>query len=894
MPPPFRQITLAAFDSLLQEFPFQRRINAVHMHHTWRPNRAQYRGHDSIVGMWRYHTVDNGWRDIAQHLTIGPDGSLWLGRNWNQTPVSATGHNGSAAAGPFMFEMVGDFDRGRDPFEGPQRDAALRVIALVQRRFDLPVGSLRFHNQMSPKSCPGTAISYAETLAAVQALRDHEGVGTETLAAGPVSPGAAMGDAFILLGDDDTAGAAPAADLLPGDDAAADAPADTASAPPADPLRAAPAPGEVQDLILALLRGDRLDALRPRESADAELPEGEGPAADAAVPGRFGAGAVTLGGTEAPWFGPVITTDMKEALRPHVINLSRGRFSTGGLFQTDAEDVDAIFGEDLERAVAGRDAANPLRLVIWAHGGLVAEAHGLQIAYKHVGWWNSNGVYPLYFVWETGLLEALGRLITGRSGGEEGVVTDRVTEFTDGRIEALARVAQGPAIWSDMKQSARLAVDPYDGGASYVARKLGAFCRRHPGAVELHAAGHSAGAIFHASFLPAAFDLGVPSFKTLALLAPAIRVDRFKERLAPHIGAGQGIERVALFTMNRLRELDDNCVRVYRKSLLYLIYHALEERPETPILGLELCLRADPALKALFGLGGAVPAAGEVSWSKTLPGAPPRCRSESISHGGFDDDAATMDSVLRRILDQDRIPRPYAESATRAGAAVAGSAPATDFIAGEEAPAPGAQEGFGVPFDVLDAFERVAEMTPDAAERSVFGLEVPAAPDGLTVGFGPNARGADVTAFSHQVLRDIMRRAGVTSVVISSTSRSPADQARVMMANLERFGVAHQLRLYGPAGDRVIEVYRQAKQAGRDAAAIKALMATEIVRVGPTRVSRHAADPRVLNVFDVAPSSVARRDAFEQAVRAERRVAKFLTPPGDPGYHLEIPQPQQG
>jgi hypothetical protein len=68
-------------------------------------------------------------------------------------------------------------------------------------------------------------------------------------------------------------------------------------------------------------------------------------------------------------------------------------------------------------------------------------------------------------------------------------------------------------------------------------------------------------------------------------------------------------------------------------------------------------------------------------------------------------------------------------------------------------------------------------------------------------------------------------------------------------------------------------------------------MTREILRIGPTRVSRHAADPRVLNVFDVAPSSVARRAAFERAVRADRRVARFLIPPQDPGYHLEIPQP---
>jgi hypothetical protein len=45
-------------------------------------------------------------------------------------------------------------------------------------------------------------------------------------------------------------------------------------------------------------------------------------------------------------------------------------------------------------------------------------------------------------------------------------------------------------------------------------------------------------------------------------------------------------------------------------------------------------------------------------------------------------------------------------------------------------------------------------------------------------------------------------------------------------------------------------------------------------------------------VFDVAPSSIRDRPAFEEAVGGERRVAKFLVPPSDPGYHLEIPQPQ--
>ena len=160
----------------------------------------------------------------------------------------------------------------------------------------------------------------------------------------------------------------------------------------------------------------------------------------------------------------------------------------------------------------------------------------------------------------------------------------------------------------------------------------------------------------------------------------------------------------------------------------------------------------------------------------------------------------------------------------------------------------------------------------------------------VTIEFGPNTNSKDVTEFSKQVLEDILRAAGLKKAVISTTSRSPADQARVMFNNIEEKGVAAQKSLYGPFGDQVIDVYVASKAAGKTPDQIKADMTARIVAVGPTNVSHHAADPNVLNVFDVAPSSIANRAAFEQAVRADVRVKKFLVPPSDPGYHLEIPQ----
>jgi hypothetical protein len=159
--------------------------------------------------------------------------------------------------------------------------------------------------------------------------------------------------------------------------------------------------------------------------------------------------------------------------------------------------------------------------------------------------------------------------------------------------------------------------------------------------------------------------------------------------------------------------------------------------------------------------------------------------------------------------------------------------------------------------------------------------------------FGPNAKSADVSEFTLTVLRDIMRSADVAQLTITSTQRSPQDQARVMFANIERDGVARQKALYKPAGQSVIDAYVAAKSAGKSPDEIRAAMVARILEIGPEKVSRHAADPNVLNVFDVAPASVARPTEFVAAARGDSRVAKVLTPAeNDPAFHLEIPQPR--
>ncbi|PTY08353.1 hypothetical protein DB347_01865 [Opitutaceae bacterium EW11] len=368
-----------------------------------------------------------------------------------------------------------------------------------------------------------------------------------------------------------------------------------------------------------------------------------------------------------------LTPDVQQDLRAHVINLAQGRFSMQG-WKTPKEDVDTIFRKHIPEWAASRPVDEKLKIVIYAHGGLVSEKKGLEIAAKQLGWWKDNGVYPLFFVWETGLMETLSQLLNPNRQRAIDLAAP-----TDYLLENLARAIGGVAVWSGMKRSAERASDA-DGGARYVGGELsklfgGDLATR----LELHAVGHSAGSIFHGHFINAAIEMGVPRFNSLSLLAPAITVDGFKQLLLPRM-ADKAVARTTMFTMSRPYELDDNCAQVYRKSLLYLVRAAFEPEPRTPILGLEESIRQDPDVMRAFDPDGAHPSRlGEIVFSVTKDGSA-RSSSQSTSHGGFDDDKATMESVARRILDRDDI-KPFPVTRALPEESVLPTLPEADLLA---------------------------------------------------------------------------------------------------------------------------------------------------------------------------------------------------------------------
>lgn len=151
-----------------------------------------------------------------------------------------------------------------------------------------------------------------------------------------------------------------------------------------------------------------------------------------------------------------------------------------------------------------------------------------------------------------------------------------------------------------------------------------------------------------------------------------------------------------------------------------------------------------------------------------------------------------------------------------------------------------------------------------------------------------------IAGWAETRLKKYMRAAGVTTCLITSTRRTPYDQARIMCKLIDDNGVDYAKRLYGSVGDQVISQYNTAlpKLSPTNIAA----MQTMIVAVGPERVSNHCSTSK--EVFDIAPSSVidSQHDmllaAFERG-QDLGEVAELEYPPKDPAFHVEfVPGPE--
>ncbi len=198
---------------------------------------------------------------------------------------------------------------------------------------------------------------------------------------------------------------------------------------------------------------------------------------------------------------------------------------------------------------------------------------------------------------------------------------------------------------------------------------------------------------------------------------------------------------------------------------------------------------------------------------------------------------------------------------------------------------------------------------------------------GASINFAHQARDAQhVSGYSKAILANCMRVAGVQSITITSTYRSPKDQGRVMLDNASR----QSGWMYKEHGHAVEKIARDSLSANRrvqdglakgfdpqrplpgptkshaETQSEMILKIHELERkFGVGCVSKHQTDPKKTNVIDIDPKSVKPFSAlapFIKALTGAQHVERIGLPGGARKYskkhfvesvgclHVEIPQ----
>jgi len=336
-------------------------------------------------------------------------------------------------------------------------------------------------------------------------------------------------------------------------------------------------------------------------------------------------------------------------LRPHIISLgNNGLLRTEGTYGTSADDVKEIFHQ------VAAQAKQRQNLLLYAHGGLVAEDAAIQKVADLRAPLLDAGVYPISLIWKTDFWTTLKNILSDaiakrRPEGFLDSSKDFMLDRLDDALEPLARVIGGKSEWDEMKENA-VAASEQGGGLALVADLLAELVQQFP-ALRIHLVAHSAGSILFGGFVSRLAQLQPKrvDVETCTLWAPACTMELYKNQYLPSIKSGH-IRGFSVFTLTDKAERDDNCANIYHKSLLYLVSNAferglgqppfLQEREGEPLLGMAKFINRLPASQRTW------------DWvlSPNASSAASLEASTSKSHGGFDDDPATLASTLGRIV----------------------------------------------------------------------------------------------------------------------------------------------------------------------------------------------------------------------------------------------------
>ena len=314
----------------------------------------------------------------------------------------------------------------------------------------------------------------------------------------------------------------------------------------------------------------------------------------------------------------------------HFVHFKDGRFAEKDDYWSNQNDVEITAAHLAEQS-------SYKHLLIYAHGGLNDPAASANRIRALKEGFKRNGIYPLHMMYDTGLGQTIADVVKGAVG----LAGARVGawDFTDTLIETFVRKPVTP-LWEEMKRDARLPFDREGDGLATFAT----FAQELSGTqMTVHLVGHSTGAILLGHLLDA-LDAVEPrmSIGSCHLMAPACTIDFFDTHYRPRLSGAAGasakpvrLPETVVYHLTDKLERGDNVAKAYRKSLLYLVSRALERTKKMLLLGMAKHHKAiKPKPRALRF----------VVSDENGP------RSASTSHGGFDNDPATMNDILTGIL----------------------------------------------------------------------------------------------------------------------------------------------------------------------------------------------------------------------------------------------------
>ncbi|REC64091.1 hypothetical protein DRF65_00505 [Chryseobacterium pennae] len=150
---------------------------------------------------------------------------------------------------------------------------------------------------------------------------------------------------------------------------------------------------------------------------------------------------------------------------------------------------------------------------------------------------------------------------------------------------------------------------------------------------------------------------------------------------------------------------------------------------------------------------------------------------------------------------------------------------------------------------------------------------------------GQTAKENALSDKTKKILKEVGKVSGNYDIYITSTARSSYDQARIMYDNCKT-DVNEQKRIYKAPGKKVIAVYEA--NIKKPKSEVVKLMENKINELGPSTVSKHLANPEVLNTFDVSYDNLSNKTKFWNEMEKRPELDAILNE--NRCYHIQIKQ----